>query len=134
MALKFKGIGHVAIRCKDYKEQFEFYTKIFGFKKILDIYDENGEVWITYLRVRKGQYIELFHKTIHHPHDFYIGENKQVKRSPFNVGFEVEDQRNTADNVKLKNGIGFLCGSIVCEVITDSERNEWELIKILKKC
>lgn len=133
MALKFKGIGHVAIRCKNYKEQFEFYTKIFGFKKILDIYDENGEIWITYLRVRKGQYIELFHKTMCHPHNFYIGENKQVDRSPFNVGYEVEDQREITDNVKLENEIGLPCGNIVCEVITDLERNEWELIKKLKK-
>ena len=62
MAIKFSGIGHVAIRCKNFDREFNFYTKVLGFEKILDIYDINQEIWITYLRVKKDSILNFFIK------------------------------------------------------------------------
>ncbi len=134
MAIKFSGIGHVAIRCKNFDREFNFYTKVLGFEKILDIYDINQEIWITYLRVKKGQYIELFHKTKCHPQDKYIGDNEQCNRSPFNFVFEMESLSDFIMNIKgcndtiniseIKNVLNCTDGA----VIVDPEGNECQCL------
>lgn len=132
MAIKFKGIGHVAIRCKNFNDEFDFYTTVLGFKKILDIYDEKGEIWITYLRVKKGQYIELFHKTKCHPQKYYVSNNEQYSRSPFNVSFGTNDMKSIStylkDNRKEKTDNKSIFSGDDSNIILDPEGNECEFL------
>ncbi len=136
MAIKFNGIGHIAIRCKNFSDEFNFYTKLLGFTKILDICDSNGEVWITYLRVKKGQYVELFHKTEAHSQKKYTGNNEQHKRSLFNVAFEVENLNEFNTYLKVnstENGISNYLHNFMDNTtfIVDPEENEYEFLPSL---
>lgn len=138
MGIKFSGIGHVAIRCKNFEEEYEFYTKVLGFKKILDIYDENGEAWITYLRVKKKQYIELFHKTESHPQENYIGKNEEVYRSPYKVIFEVWNRKDFFTRIKndtnleklvdIENNLSNCLDDV--KIIRDPEGNGYNLVSL----
>ena len=56
------SIGHLAVTVKDMDESLRFYTKALGFKKAFDLKNpETGEPWIVYLRITRGQFLELFY-------------------------------------------------------------------------
>jgi lactoylglutathione lyase len=57
----FKGIGHMAFVVSDMEKSLQFYRDVLGFEVIQELHDENDNPWLTYLRVKNGQYIELFH-------------------------------------------------------------------------
>ncbi|MFD2114269.1 VOC family protein [Paenibacillus yanchengensis] len=57
-----KGIGHVAFVVKDMEQSLHFYCQVLGFEKMFEIpHPKTKEPWIVYLKVRAGQYIELFY-------------------------------------------------------------------------
>jgi lactoylglutathione lyase len=53
------GIGHVAIRVKDIGKSLDFYVDRLGFSEMFRLHRDN-KLWIVYLRVTDGQFIELF--------------------------------------------------------------------------
>ena len=56
------GIGHAAITVKDMDESIRFYTQALGFCEAFAFpHPETGEPWIVYLKVARGQFIELFY-------------------------------------------------------------------------
>lgn len=141
MALHFTGIGHIALRCKDYDEMYRYYTEKLGLEKAFDLKDENGEVWITYLTVQKGrQYIELFRKTKDRTYEKYVGDNRKCNRSNFHACFETQERHPIIDLLESRgltvgrtpdDSTG-LCGSY-CQFVTDPEGNEWEIMEFTDK-
>ncbi len=56
-----KGIGHIAFIVSDMEKSLHFYCSVLGFKKAFEFNDDQGKPWIQYIRVREGQFIELFY-------------------------------------------------------------------------
>ena len=56
-----KGIAHVAFNVTDMSKSLEFYCDVLGFQKVFAIRDDGGNPWIEYLKIRQGQFIELFY-------------------------------------------------------------------------
>ena len=141
MAIAFTGIGHIALRCKDYEREMRFYTEELGLKKAFDLVDDNDEVWITYIRVAKGQYIELFPGVDSCPNPNYTGDNKKSERSHFHCCFVTPDRKKVVEELESKQGIPVgrtpddtvgLCRSY-CLFVTDPEGNEWEFMEFTDK-
>lgn len=53
------GIAHLAIRISILDAALSFYQDGLGFEEAFRL-DRDGEVWIVYLRVGSGQFVELF--------------------------------------------------------------------------
>jgi len=137
MAIKYTGIGHVALRSKDFPKELSFYQDTLGLRKAFDLIDDNDEVWITYLRVAKGQYIEIFPGVESCPNDNYKGDNAKPQRSHFHCCFVTPDRHKAIHDLEGNKGIPVgrtpddtvgLCRSY-CQFITDPEGNEWELME-----
>ncbi len=137
MAIKFKGIGHVALRCKDFGRMSDFYEKTLGLKKAFDLIDENDEAWIRYYRVAPGQFIELFPGVASCPNDGYVGDNRKCDRSHFHCCFETPARHEAIADLEGRKGVPVgrtpddtvgLCRSY-CQFVTDPEGNEWELME-----
>ena len=75
MCAKVTGLGHLAINVRDIDKSLAFYCGALGLEQVFEInmpedietlYPGHtatiyaGKPWITYLRVAKGEYIELF--------------------------------------------------------------------------
>jgi catechol 2,3-dioxygenase-like lactoylglutathione lyase family enzyme len=93
-----KGIGHTAYTVQDMEKSLRFYCDVLGFKKLFELNRPGGEPWIVYLKVCKGQFIELFY-----------GGNKNVSIDKETIGYshlclEVEDIHEIADHIK-SNGL-----------------------------
>ena len=136
MAIKFKGIGHIALRAKNMEHMEKFYTEKLGFKKAFDLLDENNEVWISYFSVAPGQYIEVFPGAEFFPHKNYTGDNRKCNRSHFHACFETPARHTAIEDLESKglfvgrtpdDSVG-LCKSY-CQFVTDPEGNEWELME-----
>ena len=57
-----KTIGHAAFDCFQFEKTLDFYTRVLGFDEMFNLYNDEGALWITYLRVSDEAYIELFPK------------------------------------------------------------------------
>lgn len=53
------SIGHIAIRVKDIDRSLDFFVGKLGFTEMFRL-EQNGRLWIVYLRVTDEQYVELF--------------------------------------------------------------------------
>lgn len=89
-----KGIGHLAFDVADMEQSLRFYCDILGFKQAFSIEDDHGNPWIEYIKVRDGQFIELFYGAANKP--------EPVKRP---IGFshlclEVESIETIANHLK----------------------------------
>nr|WP_308737680.1 VOC family protein [Paenibacillus sp. AR247] len=62
-----RGIGHLAFDVADMNKSIDFYCGILGFKKAFSIEDDHGNPWIEYIKVREGQFIELFYGAENNP-------------------------------------------------------------------
>ena len=138
--MKFKGIGHIALRTKDFKTMGRFYEEVLEFPKVFDLPDEDGNIWLSYYRVPSGQFIELFPGEGTPGHlacdDKYSGDNIQNSHSHYHGCFEI-DARHEAYRDMEKKGMdisyteddtGGMCGSW-CSFIEDPEGNQWELME-----
>ncbi len=56
------GIAHVAFSVKDMEKSLYYYCDILGFKKAFSLKNDKGEPWIEYIKVKPGQFIELFYR------------------------------------------------------------------------
>jgi catechol 2,3-dioxygenase-like lactoylglutathione lyase family enzyme len=54
------SIGHYSYAVGDFRNSLEFYTEMLGFEEKFSLYDDDGEMWITYLALGMGQFVELF--------------------------------------------------------------------------
>jgi lactoylglutathione lyase len=84
MGIKYTHLGHVAIRCNDYQKMLDFYVNKLGFEELFHLDKDDGSLWLTYIRVAKGQYVELFPES-------YEGNNNVYRRSHHHFCFEVDD-------------------------------------------
>lgn len=89
------GIAHNAVTVRDMDESLRFYTEALGFKRAFDIDNpKNGEPWIVYLNICRGQFLELFYGgTEDNPwRDSLIGFN--------HFCFEVDDIFATVERIR----------------------------------
>lgn len=137
MAIRYKGLGHVALRCKNLEQELRFYQEKLGLPTAFQLEDENGETQAVYLRVAKGQHIVLVPPTQAHPHEKYVGDNQKKDRSNFHACVEITGRHAVVEEVEGRRGIPVgrtpddsvgMCKSH-CLFVTDPEGNEWELME-----
>jgi lactoylglutathione lyase len=85
-----KGFGHIAFIVSDMKESLKFYCDVLGFTHVFDIKDDKGNPWIEYIKVRDGQFIELF----------YGAPNRDKNQSYSHLCLEVDDIYDIAKVIK----------------------------------
>lgn len=143
MAIKFKGLGHVALRCREenLKKLEAFFEETLGFKKAFDLINEHGEIWITYYRVGQGQYIEIIPGIPSDPVDYYDGTKNRNRHSYYHACFEISDRFAAVQDLEETKGLPVgramddsvgLCKSH-CMFVTDPEGGEWELMEFTPK-
>ena len=55
------SLAHVAFHVTDMQKSLDFYCGVLGLTKAFELHDDEGQPWIVYLKVCKGQFIELFY-------------------------------------------------------------------------
>jgi len=58
--LGLTGIGHVALKVADIDRSLAFYRDRLGFREIMRLNRDNGDLWLVYLRITDTQFLELF--------------------------------------------------------------------------
>jgi lactoylglutathione lyase len=53
-------IGHVALKVADIGRSLEFYRDRLGFAEMMRLNNDDGSLWLVYLRITDTQFIELF--------------------------------------------------------------------------
>ncbi len=91
------GIGHTAYDCYKFEETLDFYTRILGFPKMFELLNDKGELWIVYLRVNDGVFIELFPKSGERP--------SERSRSYSHLCLEVDDMDATVAEVTERGAV-----------------------------
>ena len=56
------SIGHTAYDCYHFDQTLDFYTRVLGFPEMFRLHNDEGRLWIIYLRVSDTVFIELFPK------------------------------------------------------------------------
>ena len=54
------GIGHIAITCQEIEASLDFYTRILDLPEAFRMYNDDGSLWMVYLKTGSGDFIELF--------------------------------------------------------------------------
>ncbi|MCZ6634903.1 MAG: VOC family protein [bacterium] len=54
------GIGHFAITCKDIDQSLDFYTRILGLPEAFRMNNDDGSLWMVYVKTGSDDFIELF--------------------------------------------------------------------------
>lgn len=54
------GLAHVAIKVTDLDRSLDFYVNKLGFAEMMRLHQEDGSVWLVYLRITDDQYLEVF--------------------------------------------------------------------------
>lgn len=78
------------------EKSLAFYCDVLGFKKLFELHDSEDRPWIVYLKVRDGQFIELFYNGKH-----------EIAFHFENIGYshlclEVDDIHEIANHLKSK--------------------------------
>lgn len=58
--LGITGYGHVALKVADLDRSLAFYRDKLGFAEMLRLHNDDGSVWLIYLRITDDQYLEIF--------------------------------------------------------------------------
>ena len=58
--LGLSGIAHVALKVADIRRSLEFYIDRLGFAEMMRLNNDDGSLWLVYLRITDTQFIELF--------------------------------------------------------------------------
>jgi lactoylglutathione lyase len=53
-------IGHVALKVADIGRSLEFYRDRLGFSEMMRLNNDDGSLWLVYLRITDTQFLELF--------------------------------------------------------------------------
>ena len=106
------SIGHAAYDCYKFDETLDFYTRILGFPPMFELHNDEGKLWIVYLRVNDNVYIELFPKS---------GEAPEKSGSYSHLCLEVTDIENLFSAVVERGA------PVVAQVKTgkDGNRQAW---------
>jgi lactoylglutathione lyase len=124
------GIGHLAVVVSDMKRSTEFYSGVLGFQRVFEIPDAKGNPWISYFKIGKDQFIELFYP-----------QNEEPASAKARIGFShmcflVDDMKRTEAEI-LKRG-GTLDKPIKLGVdgnyqawLKDPDGNKIELMQIM---
>ena len=91
------GIGHTAYDCYKFEETLDFYTRVMGFPQMFELRSDAGELWIVYLRVNDGVFIELFPKSGERP--------SEKSRSYSHLCLEVDDIEATVAEVTARGAV-----------------------------
>ncbi len=88
-------IGHTAYRVKDIDASLEFYGKL-GLAEAFRLNREDGSLWIVYMQLSEGQFVELF-----------PGATQPVTVTPETIGYahlclEVDDIEQTVADLVAK--------------------------------
>lgn len=94
--MAIKGIGHLAFDVTDMDGMMNFYCGILGLQRAFGIKDDDGNPWIEYVKVKDGQFIEMFY-----------GGKKIRDREPKEAGYshlclEVDDIHEIAERLEGK--------------------------------
>lgn len=88
-----KGIAHAAFTVRDMEKSLGFYCGVLGFEKAFELNRPDGEPWIVYLKVSRGQFIELF----------YGGKERTESSAGYShLCLEVDDIHEIADRIKSR--------------------------------
>jgi catechol 2,3-dioxygenase-like lactoylglutathione lyase family enzyme len=92
------GIGHLAVTVSDMKRSAEFYTGVLGFERVFEILDDKGNPWISYFKIGKSQFIELFYP-----------KNEESSDGKAHIGFShmcflVDDMKRTEAEILKRGG------------------------------
>lgn len=127
------GYGHVALKVKDLARALDFYVGKVGFEDFLQLTRPDGSVWLHYLRVNDGQYLELFPGA---DSDRAPGRDANGVN---HICFEIDDMHGFVAAMKAK-GITML-SEIKTGVdgnlnawIEDPDGNRFELMEMAKDC
>ena len=60
MALGISQIAHWALKVPDLERSLKFYRDTLGFKEMMRINHDDGQLMLVYLRITDTQYVELF--------------------------------------------------------------------------
>ncbi len=106
------SIAHAAYDCYHFEETLDFYTRVLGFDKMFELNDDNGQLWIVYLRVNDNAYIELFPRS---------GEAPPRSGSYSHLCLEVTDIENIFSSVVERGA------PVDAQVVTgkDGNRQAW---------
>lgn len=134
MPIKFTGIGHIALRCKDYSKEQAFYTEKLGFEKLGDVIEEKECFGL--FRCPGQQGVRLYYQEAKTDEARYIGDNRQCERSHFHACFLTTDRMKVIKDLEDKgilvtrreDGSVGLCRSY-CQFIEDPEGNVWEIME-----
>ena len=80
------AIGHAAFDCYHFEQTLDFYTRALGFSPMFELHNDEGKLWIVYLRVSDSVYIELFPRA---------GEAPEKSGSYSHLCLEVDDIEST---------------------------------------
>ena len=58
--LGLAGIGHVALKVADIGRSLDFYCNRLGFAEMMRLHQDDGSLWLVYLRITDTQFLELF--------------------------------------------------------------------------
>lgn len=84
MNYSYAGIGHIALLCNHYEETLNFYTNHLKLPKMFDLHREDGSLWLTYIKIKTGQFLELFPR-------LYPGLNHMENRSQNHFCLQMDD-------------------------------------------
>jgi len=54
------GIGHIALRARDIDAMLHFYRDMLGCDELLRLNQDDGWLWLVYLRLTDSQFLEIF--------------------------------------------------------------------------
>lgn len=55
-----KSIGHVAFDAYRFEDTLDFYTRVLQFPEMFRLKNDDGELWIVYLKISDTVFLELF--------------------------------------------------------------------------
>ena len=58
--LGLSRIGHVALKVANVRRSLEFYRDRLGFAEMMRLNNDDGSLWLVYLRITDTQFLELF--------------------------------------------------------------------------
>ena len=100
---KYSSLFHLALHVSDMQRSIDYYTRV-GADFMFTLKLPDGRDWLTYMRIAKGQYLELFQIYEDHPMTPH-GPINLAKNDVFgHLSFSVKDLKEAATEW-AKNGI-----------------------------
>jgi catechol 2,3-dioxygenase-like lactoylglutathione lyase family enzyme len=92
---KINRLTHCSFRCNDFEKTLAFYRDILEIPIAFTLRNEDGSVWLTYLEIAPGEFIELFNER-------YSGKNDWAPKGHHHTCFLVLDIQEAARSLESK--------------------------------